>query len=131
MPPEDRPRDDEQPTKEEYEAGEREQAPTPEPDRMDAERLPIDRIKDELLRVHAVATGKSDRAYMSIPADPRRDADLIVMAAIDELAQLRSDRKRLIGMLMSSKGFGSSHRWTRAEIEAELARKEPSRADQQ
>lgn len=49
----------------------------------------IDEIRDALLRIHHVAVGTSDRSYMSIPADPKRDADLIVMAAIDELAALR------------------------------------------
>jgi hypothetical protein len=49
----------------------------------------IDEIREAFFRVHRYATGRSDRAYMSIPADPERDADLIVCAAIDELGGLR------------------------------------------
>jgi hypothetical protein len=49
----------------------------------------IDEIRDAFLHVHHVAIGTSERSYMSIPADPQRDADLIVMAAIEELKTLR------------------------------------------
>jgi chromosome segregation ATPase len=52
----------------------------------------IDEIRDAFLHVHHVAIGTSERSYMSIPADPKRDADLIVMAAIDELNALREYR---------------------------------------
>lgn len=57
-------------------------------------RAPEDRpdeatLRKALQRIHHVATGQSDRAYMSIPADPKRDADLLLSAAIDELVELR------------------------------------------
>ncbi len=51
---------------------------------------PIEEIRKAFQLIHHVACGRSDRAYMSIPADPRRDADLIVAAALDELEQLRA-----------------------------------------
>lgn len=49
----------------------------------------IDEIRKAFQRVHHKAIGTDDRAYMSIPADPERDADLIVSAAFDELEKLR------------------------------------------
>lgn len=49
----------------------------------------IEEIRAALFAIHHLAIGKSDRAYMSIPADPDRDADLILLAAIDELEMLR------------------------------------------
>lgn len=57
-----------------------------------------DRHDEETLRkalqlIHRVAIGQSDRAYMSIPADPKRDADLLLSAAIDELVELRRERE--------------------------------------
>jgi len=55
----------------------------------------IDEIREALHRIHRYATGQSDRSYMSIPADPERDADLIVARAIDELAALREQRRVL------------------------------------
>lgn len=61
---------------------------------------PIEEIREALIRIHHVAIGKSTAAYMSVPADPKRDADLILSAAIDELAALRvtrdvADRERV------------------------------------
>lgn len=53
---------------------------------------PIDEIRQALSRIHKVAIGESTDSYMSIPADPKRDADLILSAAIDELAALRLTR---------------------------------------
>lgn len=50
---------------------------------------PIEEIREAFQRVHRVATGQSREAYMRIPADPRHDADLIVMDAISELERLR------------------------------------------
>jgi hypothetical protein len=50
----------------------------------------IEEIRKALQLIHRVAIGESDRAYMSIPADPKRDADLILSAAIDELESLRA-----------------------------------------
>jgi hypothetical protein len=59
-------------------------------ERADAVARPsIDDIREAMHRMHRLATGQSDRAYMSIPADPKRDADLILSAAIDELWTLR------------------------------------------
>ena len=55
----------------------------------------IDEIHEAFMRIHRLACGTSDRAYMSIPADPQRDADLIVSAAIDELRALRDSRAEL------------------------------------
>jgi hypothetical protein len=49
----------------------------------------IEKIREALKRMHHKAIGEDDRAYMSIPADPERDADLILSAAIDELELLR------------------------------------------
>jgi hypothetical protein len=49
----------------------------------------IKEIRKALYAIHHVATGQSDRAYMSVPARPDHDADLILSAAIDELAKLR------------------------------------------
>ena len=52
-------------------------------------RKPIDEIRAAFHLIHRVATGQSDRGYMSIPPNPARDADLIVDAAIDELESAR------------------------------------------
>lgn len=49
----------------------------------------IQELRDALHALHSVALGKSDRAYMSIPARPEHDADLILADAIDELERLR------------------------------------------
>jgi len=52
-------------------------------------------LREALERIHRVASGVSDEAYMSIPADPKRDADLLLSAAIDELVALRERVKEL------------------------------------
>ena len=52
-------------------------------------------LREALERIHRVASGVSDEAYMSIPADPKRDADLLLAAAIDELVALRARVKDL------------------------------------
>jgi hypothetical protein len=49
----------------------------------------IDTIREAMQCMHRKACDNSERNYMSIPADPKRDADLILSAAIDELEQLR------------------------------------------
>lgn len=59
----------------------------------------IEEIRKALQRIHHVAIGQTDRAYMSIPADPKRDADLILGAAIDELETLRSEFSKALGWL--------------------------------
>ena len=44
-----------------------------------------EKIRAALLAMHMKATGETKTPYMSIPADPERDADLILEDAIDEL----------------------------------------------
>lgn len=50
---------------------------------------PIEEIHAALQRIHAKACDHAAPAYMSVPANPERDADLIVSDAIAELAALR------------------------------------------
>lgn len=50
----------------------------------------IEEIRDAFHHVHDYAMRRTDRPYMRIPADPERDADLIVTAAITELEALRA-----------------------------------------
>lgn len=52
-------------------------------------------LRQALQRIHHVAIGESKEPYMSIPADPKRDADLQIAGAIDELVALR-DRVKII-----------------------------------
>ena len=52
---------------------------------------PIEEISEALLKMHRLATGQSTESYMSIPANPKRDADLILGAAIEELRDLRDE----------------------------------------
>ena len=56
----------------------------------------IAEIRAAFLLIHHVATGQSTRAYMSVPANPEHDADLIVSAAIDELEVSRSAMMELV-----------------------------------
>lgn len=70
---------------------------------------PIETIRKALQHIHHVAIGESDRAYMSIPADPKRDADLILVAAIDELDALRADLARVSGELGLPPSVGPAH----------------------
>lgn len=49
----------------------------------------IEEIRAAFQRIHDRACGNTSIVYMSIPADPRRDADIIVADAIDELATAR------------------------------------------
>ncbi len=69
----------------------------------------IEEIREAFHKIHDVATGKSDRAYMSIPADRERDADLILSEAIKELETAR-DRltvldRQLLGFRLAAKGL--------------------------
>jgi hypothetical protein len=48
------------------------------------------KLREALQRIHRVAIRESDTPYMSIPADPARDADLLLGAAIDELVAARN-----------------------------------------
>lgn len=50
----------------------------------------IDEIRSAFIHVHHYAIGKTREPYMEIPPNPNRDADLILSAAIDELAELRA-----------------------------------------
>lgn len=58
---------------------------------------PIDRIRDAFSRAHKMATGVW-APYMSVPADPERDADLILSDAIDELEALRNAAPALLDL---------------------------------
>lgn len=54
-----------------------------------------EQIRAAFMRVHDYAVRDSRSSYMSIPADPSGDADLIVCAAIDELGALRARVREL------------------------------------
>ena len=56
-------------------------------------------LRAALQRIHRAATGQSGAAYMSIPANHKEDADLILSAAIDELVELR---RRVAGEVQRS-----------------------------
>jgi hypothetical protein len=51
---------------------------------------PIEEIREAFYRIHQYATGQTRTSYMSIPVNPKRDADFILSDAIDELSSLRS-----------------------------------------
>lgn len=53
----------------------------------------IDTLRAALSKMHARACGDESKVYMSIPAEPARDADLLLSAALDELERLRAARK--------------------------------------
>lgn len=56
-----------------------------------SEQTTIEAMRDALDKIHRRACyGKSEPAYMSVPADPQRDADLILSNAICELSALRA-----------------------------------------
>lgn len=59
----------------------------------------IDVTRDAFLHIHNYAMRKTDKPYMSIPADPTRDGDLLVMAAIRELEQARTDLPRCLAYI--------------------------------
>jgi hypothetical protein len=50
----------------------------------------IEEIRKAFQQVHGRACGDTRIVYMTIPPDFERDADMIVAAAIDELAELRA-----------------------------------------
>lgn len=52
-------------------------------------------LREALHRIHDKAMGKTKEPYMRIPADPKRDADLLIDGAIDELVSLRDERDAL------------------------------------
>lgn len=59
----------------------------------------IEEIRAALTHMHHYAMEETGRPYMSIPADPKRDADLILSAAIDELGQLRAAQSSFIATM--------------------------------
>lgn len=70
---------------------------------MTTNRPDRETLREALHRIHHVATcRRSDcgerHSYMEIPANPKRDADLILGAAIDELVELRERVKVLEGL---------------------------------
>lgn len=78
-----------------------------------------DRPTEETLRkalqlIHHVAIGESTRAYMSIPADPKRDADLLLSAAIDELVELRREREHTTDWYRQR--FAALRKWVNEEV---------------
>lgn len=56
----------------------------------------LEELEQTFAIVHRVATHQSDAAYMSIPADPKRDADLRHMVAVESLrAHIDAEPARL------------------------------------
>jgi len=56
---------------------------------------PMAVIMDALDRTHRRACGQKGIHYMSIPVDPKRDADVILIDAIDELGRMRDSEAPL------------------------------------
>lgn len=77
----------------------------------------IDEIRAAFMRVHHRACGDDREVYMSVPADPERDADLIVTAAIDELAALREALKKCVEALGEDAQL--RHRYPASEPDAD------------
>ena len=69
----------------------------------------IKTLRNALSAMHAVACGDSTRAYMSIPADPKRDADLLLSGALDELERLRAERDDLLAALKWALPFAEKY----------------------
>lgn len=60
----------------------------------------LEELEQTFAIVHRVATHQSDAAYMSIPADPKRDADLRHMVAVESLrAHIDAEPARLAAAL--------------------------------
>lgn len=59
----------------------------------------IEEIRAALTHIHHYAMEQTGQPYMSIPADPKRDADLIISAAISELEQLRVAQSSFIATM--------------------------------
>lgn len=65
-----------------------------EPEKLEA--CSIESLHAALDKIHRRACdGPSAPSYMSVPADPRRDADLMLSLAIDELSALRAEVAKL------------------------------------
>lgn len=60
-------------------------------------------LREALSRMHSVAIGESRDSYMRVPADPKRDADLLLSAALEELAAARKRIAYLEAVTFSSK----------------------------
>lgn len=56
----------------------------------------ISEFRAALSKMHARACGDASKVYMSIPADPERDADLLLSTAIDRLEQEAGVRIALV-----------------------------------
>jgi len=65
----------------------------------------ISELRDALLKMHARATGDQSAVYMSVPADPRRDADLMLMAALEELEAYRARDREQLNTIRRASGF--------------------------
>lgn len=78
-------------------------------------------LREALQTIHAVACGKSDRAYMRIPADPKRDADLILADSITELVAARAEVARLKVALENYMMAGTKEERRKASNIARLA----------
>ncbi len=79
----------------------------------------IEEIRAALGHIHAYALQKTGRPYMSIPADPNRDADLILSAAIDELAVLRLEAAQIHEVL--AEGESVSTEWHLAVVKSAVS----------
>jgi hypothetical protein len=64
----------------------------------------IEKLREALQRIHHVATTGSG-AYMSIPADPRNDADLLLSAALEELEAYRARDREQLNTIRRASGF--------------------------
>lgn len=58
---------------------------------------PIEKLRKALSTMHARACGDDSKVYMSIPARPNEDADLLLSAALDELEELRKGDRDAFG----------------------------------
>lgn len=52
----------------------------------------IEELRAALSKMHKRACGDTSQVYMSVPADPERDADLMLSEALTELAALRAGK---------------------------------------
>ena len=68
-------------------------------------------LREALQRIHRVATRQTSESYMSIPADPARDADLLIGGAIDELMDMRA------ALRLCEKALAPFHGLTSQEID--------------
>ena len=64
--------------------------------RLDAIRERVEAANQEVFRL---CKGGAEHFRMSIPADPKRDSDLILIAALDDTEHLLTEVERLRGVL--------------------------------